>query len=466
MRLPLVVLLTSALSACAVGPDYRPPQIPLTAAYVAPGPLDAADAQWWRRFGDPLLDRIVDRVLGQNFDLAAASARIAQSRAAASGAGAALLPSLDVGASAQTASQSLHSPFGAASSQLGFPRGYDLYQAGAQASWEIDLFGGLSRRQQAARADLAATSADAAALRLSVVAEAVDAYLQLRGLQARLAVAENQRGVEQSLVGLVRQRAAEGLSAERELNRALGEQQGIEAAIPPLRAAIAGQMNRLDVLMGTQAGTWRGELSAPGAIPLAPDASGSADPAELLRRRPDVAAAEQRLIAANARIGASLAAYYPHLSLSGLFNVVSLGTGSLFTGGAVEASGGAGLRWRLFDFGRIDAEVAEARGAEAERLALYRATVARATAEVETALVGLTEGRAQVTALAQQVAALSRARDQTRIAYESGAVALLDVLDADRALLDASDRLAQARAEAARASVAAVRALGGGYQEV
>lgn len=465
MRLPLTLLLATSLSACAVGPDYVRPQVALRPAYAAPVQIATPDAAWWHRFDDPLLDRIVTRVLAQNLDIAAAGARIEQARAAAKGAGAALLPGGDVGASAETASQSLHSPFGAAAHQLGFPRSYDLYQVGAQASWEVDLFGGLSRQQQAARAEAAGADADAAAVRLSVVAEAVDAYLQLRGLQARLTVAERQRDVQHSLVALIRQRVGQGVSAERELQRALGEEEGVAASIPPLRAAIAGQMNRLDVLMGAQAGTWRAELATVGAIPRGPDPSGSANPAELMRRRPDVVAAERRLAAANARIGAAMASYYPHLSLSGVLNFVRLGTSSLFTGDAVQASAGAGLRWRLFDFGRIDAEVAQAKGKEAEALALYRSSILHATEDVENAFVRLGEGRTEVTTLERQVAALRVARTQTQAAYESGAVALLDVLDADRALLDASDRLEQARALEARASLAAIRALGGGFEE-
>ncbi|HEX7858281.1 MAG TPA: efflux transporter outer membrane subunit [Sphingobium sp.] len=470
MRLSPILLATAALSgllsACTVGPDYQRPTVALTPTYAAPVAVQEADVTWWRQFNDPLLDRIVDRVLAQNLDIAAAGARIAQARAAARASGAAMLPTVGATGSAQSASQSLHSPFGAAANTLGFPRGYELYEVGAQASWEIDLFGGLTRERQAAHASLGASTADEAAVRLSVVAEAVDGYLQLRGLQARLSVAERQLEVRRSLVSLIRQRVGEGVSADRDLNRSLGEAQGVEASLSPLRAGIAGQINRLDVLMGTQAGTGRADLSPLAPIPAALLPSGSANPAELMRRRPDVVAAERRVAAANARIGAAMSDYYPKLSLNGLLGLASVGTSALFSGGAVQASGGAGLRWRLFDFGRIDAEVAGAKGRETEALALYRSSVLHATEDVENAFVRLSEGRTEVAVLEQQVASLGLARRQAQSAYESGAVALLDVLDADRALLDASDRLQQARAQEARASVAAVRALGGGYREI
>lgn len=183
-----------------------------------------------------------------------------------------------------------------------------------------------------------------------------------------------------------------------------------------------------------------------------------------MRRRPDLFAAERRLAASSARIGVALSEYYPHLSLNGLLGFASIGTGGLFTSADLQASGGAGLRWRLFDFGRVDAEVAQARGREAEALAQFRGSVLSATAEVETAIARLAETRSEITLREREVASLTRARDQTRQGYQGGALALVDVLDADRALLEAEDRLVGARADAARASVAAVRALGGGWE--
>lgn len=465
MRMLAPLLLTASLAACSAGPEYVRPTLALTPTYTTPAQFRSANEQWWRDFGDPVLDRTVERALAQNLDLGAAGARIQQARAAAQVGDAALRPAVGVTAGVEADRQSLRSPFGAASRQLGFSRDYELYQLGAQASWELDLFGGLSRERQAARADLGAVRADAAAVRLSVVAETVDAYIQLRGLQARLAVAQDQLALRRQLSGLVRQRVEHGLSAERDLHRVLGEEQGIASSLAPLRAALAAQRNGLEVLMGVQAGTGTAQFIQPATIPQAPDPSGSANPAELMRRRPDILAAERRLAASNARIGAAMADYYPHVSLGGVLGVVSLGTSKLLAGKALSASGGAGLRWSLFDFGRIDAQVALAWGQEAEALAIYRQAALQATQDVESALVGLAQGREEVLGLQQQVASLTRARDQTRMAYQGGAVSLLDVLDMDKALLDALDRLQQALTGAARASVAATRALGGGFSE-
>lgn len=458
------LLAATALAGCAVGPDYARPEIRLTPAYHAPVALTAADARWWTRFGDPVLNRLTDDALAQNMDVAAAAARVDQARAAAQASGATLLPRADLAASAERVRQSLRTPVGAVGNQLGLSRNYSLYQLAPQASWEIDLFGGLRRGREASRAEYASAAADADAVRLSIAAETADAYLQLRGLQARYDVASRQLETERRLIALVRQQAGQGTVADRELNRVLGESQGIEAGLAPLRAAIAGQVNRLDVLAGRQAGSDPDMVKVAGAIPNAPDPSGSAVPSELMRRRPDIAAAQQRLAAASARIAVAVSDYYPHLTLSGLLGFASIGTGGLFTGSGLQASGGAGIRWRLFDFGRVDAEVAQARGRQAEALARFRGSVLKATEDVETALTRLAEGRVEVFLREQQVASLTRSRDQARQGYEGGVLALVDVLDADRALLEAADRLVGARAETARASVAAIRALGGGWE--
>lgn len=441
---------------------------PAAAAPVAltGSPLLAGEG-WWQAFGDPALDRIVATVLAQNLDLQAASARIDQARAAAGYARANMLPSANLSASAQRVSQSLESPIGAAGAALGQPRSFDLYQAGGEASWEVDLFGRLGRERRAALSDLRAAMNDAASIRLSLAAEATAAYVELRALQARLAIAELQAVNAEKSVELVRLRVDHGFAPARALDQARGLREDARAALPGLRAAIAGQADRIDVLMGRNAGAARAELaSAAGnlaAIPATIDPGAGAIPADLMRRRPDVAAAEQRLVAAGDRVAVALREYYPRISLGGLLGVVTLGVSTLFTGDSVQASGGAALRWRIFDFGRIDAEVAMARGRRAEALASYRGAMVQATADVETALTGLAEARRALATREQQVEALTAARDRTSAAYREGDVGLLDVLGAEQDVLAATQQLAVARARAAQASVFAVRALGGGF---
>lgn len=463
---PTLILACLTVAGCTVGPDYARPNPAVAPAFLQVAAIDTrgADADWWRGFDDPLLVSLVDKAVAGNTDLAQARARIDQSRAAARGAGAVLLPTVDATGGVTTASQSRENAIGRITRAVGAPRGYTEYAIGTQASWEIDLFGGLRRGREAAREELAASEASAGAVALAVAAETADAYLTLRALQARLGVARDQEENEALLGSLVRQRFDQGIAAERELNRTTAEFEGVRASMAPLRAAIEAQLNRLDVLVGDAPGSNRASLVEARPVPGAPVPAGSAAPADLLRRRPDVIAAERRLAASNARIGVAVADYYPHVSLSGLLGVASLGTSTLFTGGAVQASGGAGLRWRLFDFGRVDAEVAGARGRHAEALAAWRGSVLAAAEDVETALARLGEAHAERANLERQVAALARARAQARDAYAGGVIGLIAVTDANRELLAASDRLAMVRAEEARSAVAAYRALGGGWQ--
>ena len=472
-RLPIALaLVTVALASCTVGPDYRKPDLPLAASFhnASPAtPEPALDLQtWWSSFDDPLLSRAVSRALAQNLDLAQASARLSQSRALAKAAGAALYPRAELQGSAQNVEQSLLSPFGAVGRNVpGFERGYDLYDVGATASWEVDLFGGLRRSRQAARAEAQAAGDDVAGVRVAIAAETADAYLQVRAYQARIAVAKRQEAVEQRLVALLLMRRGQGVASDRELRQASAALEGVRASLPPLRAGEEGQLDRLDVLMGSPAGTYAAEFAAtaPGAIglPTPPALASLGGPADLLRRRPDVLAAERRLAASDARIGAAISDYYPKVSITGLLGVDSLDVEKVFAGDALQHSISGGLRWRLFDFGRVDAEVAQARGREAEAMAAYRASIFQATGEVETALSDLVQAQAEAAALDRQIAELTRARDEAQEAYTGGVISLIEVLDADRDLLATSDRLAQARADAVRSAVRAFRATGGGW---
>ena len=471
LALSALALIAAAapLSAKAIGPDYHKPAVALAPAYRTSPPVAATPAPpldaWWSGFNDPELARVVARAEAQNLDIEQARDRLMQSRAAAKAAGAALLPEVGANGGASAVQQSLRSPFGAVGSHLpGFERSYDEYTLGAAASWEIDLFGGLRRAHEAAKADAGAAAAEATAIQTSVAAEAADAYLQVRGLQARLAVARRQETTEADLVDLLRRRAAEGVSADRELREAEAEFEGVRATLPPLTAALDAQLNRLDVLMGAEAGTYRAELAAAAPTPAPPAIAPGDGPADLLRRRPDVLAAEQRLVAANARSGAAISDYYPKVSISGLLGLDSLSASQFFTGTALAHQVGAGFSWRLLDFGRVDAEVAGAKGREAEALAAYRATVYRATEEVEDAFSDLVQQEARADALQRQVAQLTIARAQAEQAYEQGVTSLVEVRDADRELLAASDQLEQTRADAARSAVEAFRALGGGWR--
>jgi len=459
------------LASCAVGPDYRPASMALSGFHnasaveatsgAAPAPpLD----RWWTGFGDPVLTRIVERALEQNLDLAAALARVDQARAAARRAGAALLPTADATAQVAKARQSLESPIGAIGRHLpGFDRNATLYDIGVGASWEIDLFGGLRRGAEAAQLEAEAAEAAGAGTRITVAADAADAYFLVRSFQARLAFARDQVATGERLLELVRLRFAHDVASDREVAQAEALLAHARSTVPPLVSGLEAELNRLDVLMGDQPGTHAAELGRAAAIPAIPSIPRSVEPVDVLRRRPDVIAAERRLAASNARIGAALGEYYPKLSIAGLLGFESVDVDHLFRSATFQPQGIAGLRWRLFDFGKIDAEVAGARGAEAEALARFRQSILRAAEDVENAFMALVQSESRTREILNEVAALERARDTAEAAYRGGIISLTDVLDAHRLLLVAQDELAKTRADRARAAVASFRALGGGW---
>ncbi|MFL6709410.1 MAG: efflux transporter outer membrane subunit [Massilia sp.] len=475
---PMPALLAALLLAgCASGPDYKAPPLTANQAFRTAPALAGFNAQvskggaptaplsaWWSGFDDAKLSVIVQRVLAQNLDLDGALARIEQARAAARAAGARQLPEGSATAAALRQRQSTLSPEGRlARGAPGYERDQSVYSLGLGASWELDLAGGLRRGSEEATAQAQAAEADHLGVRVSVAAEAADAYFRVRGAQARIALARSQLKANADLFDLVSLRQAEGLSASRETAQAAARLAQVKATIPPLVAERDIELNRLDVLMGAQPGTYATELDGPAAPARLPTIAQSGSPGELMRRRPDVIAAERRLAASNAAIGVASADYYPAVSLSALAGVVSLGSGGLLTAAAFQPQAGLGLRWRLFDFGRIDADVAGAKGRHAEALAAYRKAMLRATEDVENAVVSLVQLQARRGDLDEQVSAQSRSRAAAQEAYKDGALSLYEVIEEDRQLLAARDQLAEADAGLARAVVALFRALGGGW---
>lgn len=467
------LFVASLATGCAVGPDYVKPDVPVPQRLQGQTAVEqrtanaAADlSAWWAGFGDPQLTRFVLLSLEQNLDLAQAFARVTQARAGLGAANAALLPSGNVTGQAARAYQSVETPLGRVlNSRPGFDRYGNAFEADVNASWELDVFGGLRRGREAALADYQASQAGAVATRLVVAAQTADIYITIRGLQTRLKVARHQVQTQEELLSTVNLLYGKGLAAELQVRQAEGALAQVRASIPQLEAGLDAAMNALDVMLGSLPGTHRAELAEGGDIPAAPQVAIIGSPGELLRRRPDLIVAERRLAASNARIGVAIAEYYPKFSLSGLLgSATSVGAGSLFGSSASQFAGVLGLRWRLFDFGRINAQIDQAKGQEAEMLAAYRLAVLRATEDVEDAFSALVKREEQAAVLTQGVDSLSRARNASFAAYQKGVVSLIEVLQADESLLRASDARAQAQTESARAAVAAFKALGGGWQ--
>lgn len=466
------LLSVSVVTGCAVGPDYTPPETTLSARFLGRQSVEQREAQskvnlqaWWTAFDDPLLARLVAQALEQNLDIAQAAARVAQSRASLRQADAALLPSANVNVQSAKVYPSVETPLGQVlDSTPDFDRSGSAYESNLVAGWEIDLFGGLRRSREAARAAYAASEAGAIATRLAVAAQTADLYVTIRGLQARIAIAGQQAETRRRLLDTIKLQYEKEIAAELQVHQAEGSLAQVEARIPALEAGLNAAMNALDVLLGVQPGTYRTELTPVEPIPVAPALAETGTPAEMIRRRPDLIVAERRLAAANARIGVAISEYYPKFSLGALLgSATTISSDNLFSGAANQAQGVLGLRWRLFDFGRVEAQIAAARGQEAEALAAYRLAVLRATEEVENAFSALVKHEAQYDILMRGESSLARARENSLAAYEGGLVSLIEVLNADSNLLQVRDAKAQAQTEAARAAIASFRALGGGW---
>src|SRR5205823_2581316 len=418
LRMGLALALSASMTGCAVGPKYhRPtvnlqpfhnaPSIETRSASLSPPPHD----QWWTGFRDSELTRIVKRALDENLDLAAAMTRVQQARAAAQGAGAQRMPSGNLYASTTTVSQSTESTTGRLASHLpGYDRRQNYYDLGFIASWETDLFGGLKKGAQAATAEAQGAEALHTGTRITVAAEAADAYMQVRGAQARLRFANDQVSTDKHLVELVQQRKDAGIASDRELAQAQALLSQAQATIPLRTVSLEAQMNRLDVLMGAQPGTYAAELSAVADIPDVPEVSGFGTPTDLLRRRPDIIAAERMVAASNARIGQALAEYYPKLSLSAILGSQALAPAHLFEQQGFQPISLVGLRWRLFDFGRVAAEVKQARGANAEAMLQYRSSVLHAAEDVEDAFNLLVQSENRRNEILREIAELQRVR--------------------------------------------------------
>ena len=327
------------LAGCTVGPNYVRPDVTTNATYASQSLLASRDATraapaldaWWQGFDDPELTRIISRVMTQNLDLAAAMARVDQARAAAREAGAQLAPQGSLDAQVAQEHQSTKGALGEIASQFpGYQRRQTLETLGVGASWELDIAGGLHRGAEAANAEAQAAEANQDGVRISVAAEAADSYFQVRGAQERIRLAQQQIDTETQLLELVKVRLAGGLATSREVAQAQALVLQARTTLPPLRITLAQQLNRLDVLMGAAPGTYAAELQDSAQNFTVPVIGTDGGPEMLLRRRPDVIAAERKLAASNARIGVAVAEYYPKVSLGGLLGFESLQSGRCF----------------------------------------------------------------------------------------------------------------------------------------
>jgi len=456
----LVLALPAWMAGCAVGPDYRRPEPAADASFTGQALVEAAPgaprADWWRAFGDPLLDELVAEALLANRDIAAAEARLKEARAARREQTWDFLPTPTARASATSQRQSLGGTPG------GFPvqRDSDLYETGFDASWELDLFGRVRRGNQAARASLGAARAARDEVRLSVVAELARNYFELRGAQQQLAVAQRNAENQLHALELVRARLDAGRGNALDAARAEAQIETTLASAPPLEAAVARARHRIEVLAGQRPGLFTERLGTAVPPPALPPAVALDDPAAVLRRRPDLRVAERQLAATSARIGIATADLFPRITLNGSIGYQALAADALDDAGNDFRRFGPALTWAFLDIGRVRQRIRAAGARHEAAFAHYEQAVLLALEDVENALSTFGRERRRQEHLAAAARASVLAADLATQRFEGGIADFLTALDAYRTALEAEDRLAAGQTAAATALVALYKALG------
>jgi multidrug efflux system outer membrane protein len=458
-RLATALALTGVLSGCAVGPDYKRPDLRTPEGYYgSPGPASEAslaDAKWWDVFSDPALRSLVEEALRNGYDVRLAAARVEEARARYGIARSQYFPEAGYSAGVSRAHNgSYQTP--------GDVTGNSINVSGL-LSWEIDVWGRVRRLNEQARAQYLATEEGRRGVELSLVADVATAYFDLRALDAELEIARRTRDTFQDTYDLFSRRLAGGAASALETSRAEVLLANASALIPGLEQRIVARENQITLLLGRPPGPVpRGgsltEQPLPPAVP-------AGLPSALLLRRPDVRAAEQELIAANANVGVARAAFYPKLSITGLLGGVSPELHDLFAAGRTWSIG-AGLLGPLFAGGSLLAQERIARAQFEGALATYEQTFTRALGEVSTDLVAMDRLAAEEV---ERTRAVNASRESVRLAtrrYESGFSAYFEVLDALQQLLPAETALVVTRRDRLAAFVAFYRALGGGWSDV
>ena len=463
-RVLAISMATALLSACAVGPDYVRPELPEVKGYIHQGagadvPAPQADPEFWRNLGDPLLEQLVDAALLHNHDLRIALANYQEANALLRGAKFDRFPTVTADIQANNVRSSADQAPGISRSD----RDHDDFQGNIGFTWELDLFGRVRRSIEAQRADTAASAEDLAAMQVAVVGQLARTYFQLRGLQEQLRIARENADNQSRTLGLLQTRFEAGTATPFDVDRGRTQLETTLSRTPSLEAQIAVATNRVAVLTGATPQALSSQLSLPVALPPLPERIVADAPSELLRRRPDVAAAERRLAAATARIGVATADLFPRFTLGGLIGTQAFDSGALFERDSETRLLSLGIDGSFLNVGRVRARIAAADATAAGNLATYERTVLVALEETENALVQLSRSGREAKHLEQASAAGVRAAGMARVRFEQGAIDVLELLDAENERLQAEDAYAQGRVRNTEAVVSLYQALAGGW---
>jgi multidrug efflux system outer membrane protein len=451
----------AALGGCMVGPDYERPEVPVPAAYrfepkaVAQSP----DLEWWKRFGDPVLDGYIVEALEHNKNVQIAVANVEQAAGILTTTRSPLFPQVSYQGQAARQRFSENGPT-RISSLVENP--VTSYQVLAGASWELDLWGRIRRQTEAARANLLGTDDARRGVVLSLVASVATSYLQLLGYDEQLRVALRTLDTYGQSVKLYELQNKYGQVSKMQVEQARSQYETAAAQIPAIRIQIAQTENALAVLLGRNPGPIaRGKQLDALVLPAVPPGL----PSELLERRPDLMQAEQQLVAANAQIGAAKAQYFPTISLTGALGSASAQLSNLFTGPAGIWSYGGSILGPIFTGGAITGQVAQAEAGQKAALANYELAIQNAFADVENALAANTNLAEQLEAQKRLVRALSEYARLARLQFDGGYTSYTTVLQAEQQLFPSELNLAAIRAQLYGSLVNIYKALGGGWVE-
>ncbi|WP_368518135.1 efflux transporter outer membrane subunit [Rhizobium sp.] len=453
------MLLVSALSGCVVGPDYDIPFIALPSAW---GGVNQAKpskppelSQWWRRMNDPMLDTLVEQAVAGNLDVATSKAKIREARATYRQTAGALLPSID-GSSSGTRNRS------AASGSTPVDT-YNQYQAGFDASWELDLFGGNKRAVEAARYGMDAAEEDLRSTLLTLVGDVASYYVEARGYQARIALARRTAASQRETAALTRTKFEVGASSAVDVSNAAGQAASTEAEVPDLQVAYAEAVHRLSVLTGQAPSALADSLKKVRPIPRPKLPIPTGIPANILLSRPDVRMAERQYAQYTAKVGQAVANRYPSVSLAGDIATTGTKIGDLGKSSTISWSFGPSLSIPIFQGGQLKAAVEVAQAQRDQYFVAYRSSILTALEDVENAIVSLAQERVKSGKLASSTGHYREAARLARALYSSGSESFLDLLEAERSLYSAEDSLIESQVAITTDYIALNKALGGGW---
>jgi NodT family efflux transporter outer membrane factor (OMF) lipoprotein len=448
-----------SLTACTVGPDYKvpAPQLPQQFGQAVPSDAHVDLEQWWLSFNDPMLNELIDEAVKANLDLQLAQARVRQARSQLLATRSDLLPTANASASDSAYRNSQHAS--------GIPtHSKNLMQAGFDSSWEIDIFGGTRRAIESASASYDNYVELQRDTLVSLLAEVATNYIQLRGYQYELSIIKSNVASQQDTLDLQTTKLKAGITTDLTVAQTEALVQSTSAQMPTLQRQIQQAIHRLSVLMNLEPTALQQKLITNQPIPLGPPAIPTGVPAELLRRRPDLRAAERRLAAATAQIGVQTAELYPKFTLSGTIGLSSTQLSNFVDGRSLFYSVGPGVSWRAFDGGRIKADIQSAEAQRDQAGIIYQQTILTALEEVENALVAYDREQVRRDMLQKSVDANRRATDYARQLNDAGVVDFLNVLTAQQSLNQAQSALAQSSTAVSTDLVYLYKVLGGGWQ--